>query len=200
VGGRDRQPDDARGASPRLGPRRRRKLPRADGCVGEAKRAARHRLHGGDPAASPPPGLSANAAGHRAGLARVSSAVRLAPGTRGTTAICAIPMTLIVAAPAAASTSATCGGLTGKLRGARVIRGGPGADVLIGNGRSQTIFGGGGDDRICAGGGNDVVHGGGGDGTIHGDGRGDTGVGDQGADRLYGDVLAGKLFGGAGGA
>ena len=100
--------------------------------------------------------------------------------------------------PALGAGTAACDGVVGKVRGAKVIRGGPRADLLIGNGRSQTILGGGGDDRICAGGGRDVVHAGGGNDTVHGGGRGDVLFGERGSDRLYGDVLDDKLFGGPG--
>jgi Ca2+-binding RTX toxin-like protein len=124
--------------------------------------------------------------------------VKAAPRSSGAIAIGGLAVALLVFAPAAGAASGSCDGAAGKVRGARVIRGGPGPDVLIGTGRSQIVFGGGGDDRICAGGGTDVVHGGGGNDTIHGDGRGDTLFGDRGADRLYGDVLDDKLFGGPG--
>jgi Ca2+-binding RTX toxin-like protein len=127
----------------------------------------------------------------------VSSDVRSARWLTGAAAMGGLAVVLTSASTAAAAT-ASCDGVVGKVKKARVIRGGPRADVLVGTGRSQLIFGGGGDDRICAGGGNDVVHGGKGNDAIHGGGRGDTLFGDGGSDRLYGDILDDKLFGGPG--
>jgi Ca2+-binding RTX toxin-like protein len=111
--------------------------------------------------------------------------------------VMAIGLLAISAAPSEAATG-VCGGKTAKVRGGKVVRGGPRDDVLIGSGRSQTILGGGGDDRICAGGGNDIVRGGAGNDAIHGEGRGDRLFGGAGADGLYGDILDDKLFGGGG--
>src|SRR4051794_12779697 len=48
------QRDHARRAAPRLGPGRKRRLPRAAGDPREAERTARQRLHGGDPAVPAP--------------------------------------------------------------------------------------------------------------------------------------------------
>jgi Ca2+-binding RTX toxin-like protein len=111
---------------------------------------------------------------------------------------CTFAAALLAPAPHAEATTGTCDGFTAKVRGAKVIRGGPGEDVLIGSGRSQKIFAGGGDDHVCAGGGNDIVHGRGGDDVIHGDGRGDMLFGNAGSDRLYGDILDDHLMGGSG--
>src|SRR6266568_4317508 len=63
------KPDRSRGHAPRLGSGWDRRLPRPDGRPGQAKRAARDRLHGRDPAVPAPDRLPAGAAGDRAGLA-----------------------------------------------------------------------------------------------------------------------------------
>jgi Ca2+-binding RTX toxin-like protein len=109
-----------------------------------------------------------------------------------------IGVPLWVAVTPATAATGTCDGVTGKVRNANVVRGGPGNDLLIGGPGPQRIFGGPGDDLICAGDRNDVIHGGGGNDAIHGEGRGDFLFGDRGSDRLYGDVLDDKLFGGPG--
>src|SRR6476661_8866077 len=79
---------------------------------------------------------------------------------KGSFTAAAVLVALLVAAPSAGAATATCGGVTAKVRNSKLVRGGAGDDVLIGGPRSQTILGGAGDDRICAGGGNDIVHGG----------------------------------------
>jgi Ca2+-binding RTX toxin-like protein len=98
----------------------------------------------------------------------------------------------------AAADAGACDGAAAQVRGAKVVRGGPGDDVLIGSGRAQRFLGRGGADRICGGGGNDEILGQGGDDRLHGDGRGDRLFGGAGADRLWGDILDDFLFGGGG--
>ena len=66
VGGRDRQPHDARRDAPRLGARRRGRLPWPDGRAGQAQRAPRRGVHGRDPAVPAPARVPADAARARA--------------------------------------------------------------------------------------------------------------------------------------
>ena len=69
VGGRDRQPDRARGPAPRLDPGPGGRLPRPDGHLGEAERPLRDRLHDRDQAVPAPDRLPAADATDRASVA-----------------------------------------------------------------------------------------------------------------------------------
>jgi len=107
----------------------------------------------------------------------------------------------LVAAPAGAQDTPTCGGRTATIVGDdgnnRII-GTPGPDVIYGGAGRDRIFGGGGADVICGGPGADLIKGQKGKDIIFGDDGKDRLVGGQGADIIDGGRGNDKVRGGFG--